>query len=94
MIKINIDKAKEIHKNNIRSVRNPLLQKKDVEYIRALEAGDTEKIAEVVAEKDALRNVTAIVDTVEISSTSVNEIISEIKEIWDENLLGINPTEY
>jgi hypothetical protein len=38
-IGINVDKAKEIHKDKIREVRNPLLEKKDVEYIRAQEVG-------------------------------------------------------
>ena len=41
-IGIDLDKAKEIHKDHIRNVRNPLLQAKDVEYMRAQEAGDTE----------------------------------------------------
>lgn len=90
-IGIDINKAKEIHKNHIRSVRNPLLQEKDVEYMRALEAGDTEKVAEVVVAKQELRDVTKIVDDVEITSTSVHEVTAELKQVWDENVLGTNP---
>jgi hypothetical protein len=90
-IGIDIDKAKEIHKNHIRSVRNPLLQEKDVEYMRALEAGNTEKVAEVAVAKQELRDVTVIVDTAEITSTSVHEVTAELKQVWDETVLGTNP---
>lgn len=90
-IGIDLEKAKEIHKNKIRQVRNPLLQQKDVEYMRALEAGDSEKVSQVVAEKQALRDVTAIVNDVEIESTSVNEVTEQLKQVWDESVLGTNP---
>lgn len=90
-IGINVEKAKEIHKNKIRQVRNPLLQQKDVEYMRALEAGDSEKVSQVVAEKQVLRDVTAIVNDVEIESTSVNEVTEQLKQVWDESVLGTNP---
>ena len=90
-IGIDLDKAKEIHKNHIRNVRNPLLQAKDVEYMRAQEAGDTEKTAAVVAEKQALRDATKLVDNAEITGTSVEDVTAELKQVWDEELLGPNP---
>ena len=86
-----LEKAKEIHKDHIRNVRNPLLQAKDVEYMRAQEAGDTEKSAAVVAEKQALRDATKLVDNVEITGTSVEDVTAELKQVWDEELLGPNP---
>lgn len=90
-IGINIDKAKEIHKNLIRNVRNPLLQEKDVEYMRALEIGDTNKVAEIVSTKQELRDVTQIVDNVEIQGVTVQEVTEELKQVWNENVLGTNP---
>lgn len=90
-IGIDINKAKEIHKDKIREVRNPLLQAKDVEYIRAQEVGDTEKVAAVVAEKQALRDATTLVDDVEITATSVLGVTEELKQVWDETVLGANP---
>ena len=90
-IGFNIEKSKEIHKNTIRTVRNLLLQKADVDYMKALESGDSEKIAEVVATKQALRNAPTIVDEAEISASSVLEITAELKQIWNEQLLGPNP---
>ena len=90
-IGIDINKAKDIHKDKIRQVRNPLLQAKDVEYMRAQESGNTEKIAEIVAEKQALRDVTTIVNNVEITATSVLGVTEELKQVWDENVLGTSP---
>jgi hypothetical protein len=90
-IGIDINKAKDIHKDKIREVRNPLLQAKDVEYMRAQESGDTEKVAEIVAEKQALRDATTIVNDVEITATSVLGVTEELKQVWDENVLGANP---
>jgi hypothetical protein len=90
-IGIDINKAKDIHKDKIREVRNPLLQAKDVEYMRAQESGNTEKVAEIVAEKQAFRDATTIVNDVEISATSVIGVTEELKQVWDETVLGENP---
>ena len=89
MIKINLDKAKEIQKDKIRMVRKPLLEKLDVDFVRALETGgDTTSIT---AQKQALRDITNIVTEAEITGTTVDEITVELKSIWDENVLGPNP---
>ena len=89
MIKINLEKAKEIQKEKIREVRNPLLQKLDVDFVKALEVGgDT---ASIVEQKQALRDVTNIVTEAEIVGTTVTEITAELKEIWNEELLGPKP---
>jgi hypothetical protein len=89
MIKINLDKAKEIQKDKMRVVRKPLLEKLDVDFVRALElGGDTTSIA---AQKQALRDVTNLVTEAEITGTTVTEITTELKAIWDEDLLGPKP---
>jgi hypothetical protein len=89
MIKINVDKAKEIQKDKMRAVRKPLLEKLDVEFVRALELGtDTE---EIKTQKQALRDVTNIVTGAEIVGTTVEEVTTELKQIWDEDLLGPKP---
>lgn len=60
MITIDINKAKEITKNRLRSERSPLLDSLDVAFMRALEQGsDT---AEILAEKQRLRDITVVVD--------------------------------
>jgi hypothetical protein len=89
MIKINVEKAKEIQKDKMRFMREPLLEKLDVDFVKALElGGDT---AAISAQKQALRDVTNIVTEAEISGTTVNEIIAEIDAIWNEELLGPKP---
>jgi hypothetical protein len=68
MITINLDKAKELTKNRLRTERTPLLQTQDVAFQRALEEGaDTTAI---VAEKQRLRDVTQLVDT----ATTLDEL--------------------
>jgi len=89
MIKINIDKAKEIQKDKIREARKPLLEKLDVDFVRALEFGTDTAI--IAAQKQALRDVTNLVTEVEITGTTVDEITIELKEVWDESLLGPKP---
>lgn len=63
MITIDIPKAKLITKDRLRAERSPLLAAQDVAFQRALESGgDT---AAIVAEKQRLRDVTALVDACE-----------------------------
>jgi hypothetical protein len=62
-----------------------------VEYIRALESGDTAKVAEIVAEKQNLRDATTIVANTNITATSVLGVTEELKQVWDSEVLGQNP---
>jgi hypothetical protein len=73
--KINIERAKAVHLNRFRAVRTPKLQKLDIEYMKALEAGDTAKTAEIAAEKQALRDVTL---------TPLPDDFEGIKATWPE----------
>lgn len=68
MIVVNIDKAKAITKDRLRTERTPLLQAQDVAFQRALESGsDTTSI---VAEKQRLRDITNLADT----ATTLDEL--------------------
>ena len=68
MIVINIDKAKEIKKEQLRAERAPLLQAQDVAFQRALETGaDT---SDIVAEKQRLRDITQFAD----QATTLDEL--------------------
>ena len=61
-IVVNLDKAKLITKERLRAERTPLMLVQDVAYTRATETGaDTTAI---VAEKNRLRDITNIVDTI------------------------------
>ena len=90
-IGINVNKAKEIHKDKIREVRKPLLQSEDVTFIRAVEADDTDAKTASATRKQQLRDVTNIVDSVTITATDVTGITNELKAVWDADVLGDNP---
>lgn len=57
MFKLNLEKAKEIHRTNIRWVRKQVLEELDVQYMRALESGNAEKISEITSIKQQLRDL-------------------------------------
>jgi hypothetical protein len=81
MISINIDKAKEIKKQAIRAERKPLLESLDVDFVRALEAGDLAKQQEITAKKQALRDAT------QHSSILDAQSVEDLKQINLNNII-------
>ena len=76
MITIDISKEKEVWKNKIRIARETVLEKLDIDFMKAQEAGtDTTSI---VADKQTLRDLPSQVDT----ATTVDEI----KAVWNDML--------
>jgi hypothetical protein len=61
MIKVNFEKAKEITKNRLRTEREPLFQKLDVEFQKNLEIGNDNP--EVIQEKQRLRDLPQLADS-------------------------------
>lgn len=84
MIPINIEKALEIHKLKLRERREIVFKDLDVEFMKALERGDTVLAAEIGTKKQALRDITDI----DISNIST---LNELKAVWDVDLLGESP---
>ena len=80
---IDMAKAKEIHKNNIRAAREPLLNALDIEFQKALETSSS--TTDIVSKKQALRDAPA--DSA-IASAS-NE--AELKAQWNTSILGTSP---
>jgi len=60
--KVNMAKARAIHMDAIRVVRNAELVKKDVPFMRAVEAGDTDAQTTIGTEKQTLRDIPATFD--------------------------------
>jgi len=56
-IHIDLPAARNIHIDEIRSIRDEKLKSLDIEMLKAIEVGDTVKQAEIVAKKEALRNM-------------------------------------
>ena len=77
MITIDINKAKDVWKEKIRIARKPVLEKLDIDFIKAQEAGTS--TTSIVADKNVLRDLPSQVDT----ATTVDEI----KAVWN-NMLG------
>lgn len=91
-IGINLNKAKDIQKERMREVRKPLLEAEDITYMRAIEAGDTDAQTASATRKQALRDVTQLVDDATITATDVVGITSELKAVWNTDVLGENPS--
>ena len=80
---IDMAKAKEIHKNNIRAARAPKLVELDVEFQKAQET--SAGITTIVANKQALRDAPAAVGITSAVNTT------ELKAQWDTSILGDSP---
>ena len=80
---INMAKAKEIHKENIRSAREPKLAELDIEFQKTLEtSADT---TDIVAKKQALRDAPA--DSAIDAATTTDQL----KAQWNTAILGESP---
>ena len=77
MIKVNLDKAKEIWLDHYRRARTPLLAALDVDFMRAVESGNTDLQKEIASKKQALRDVTL---------TPLPDDLAGIKATWPEVL--------
>ena len=78
-------KAKEIFKDKIREVRQPLLDAEDVVYMKALEADDASAKTASVAKKKALRDAPAA------KAITDADTIAKLKAAWDTSVLGDSP---
>ena len=80
---IDMAKAKEIHKTNIREARTPLLTALDIDFQKALET--TASTTDIVAKKQALRDAPA--DSAIDAATTTDEL----KAQWNTSILGTSP---
>ena len=80
---IDMAKAREIHKTNIRAARTPKLAELDIEFQRALEAGNS--TTDIVAKKQALRDAPAD------SGIAAASDAEALKAQWKTDILGTSP---
>ena len=80
---VDMAKAREIHKTNIRTARTPKLAELDIEFQKALESGAS--TTDIVAKKQALRDAPA--DSVIASASTADEL----KAQWKTDILGTSP---
>ena len=80
---VDIAKAREIHKTNIRNARTPKLAELDIEFQKALETGAS--TTDIVAKKQALRDAPADSDIAAANDTDA------LKAQWKTDILGTSP---
>lgn len=84
MLNIDVNRALDVHKKQIRAKREILFKDLDVQFMRALEVGNTALSTEIGAKKQALRDITDI----DVSNVTT---LDELKALWNEELLGPSP---
>jgi len=80
---VDMAKAREIHKTNIRNARTPKLAELDVEFQKALETGAS--TTDIVAKKQALRDAPAD------SGIDAASDVDALKAQWKTDILGTSP---
>ena len=80
---IDMAKAKEVHRNKIRSARTPKLAELDIEFQKALETGAS--TTDIVAKKQALRDAPADAGIAAASDADA------LKAQWKTDILGTSP---
>ena len=80
-----LTKSKEMFKDKIREVRQPLLDEEDVVYMKALEAADSDAQVASIAKKKALRDAPAA------KAITDADTIAKLKAAWDTSVLGDSP---
>ena len=80
---IDMAKARDIHKKNIRAAREPKLSELDIEFQKAQETSSDTSV--IVAKKQALRDAPAATGI----TTAVNT--TDLKAQWDTSILGTSP---
>lgn len=83
----NLEKAKEIFINRIRTTRDTLFTTLDVQFMIALENGNQTEIQLVTTKKQQLRDATNI----DLSNVVT---LDELKSKWSNEILGNNPYQY
>ena len=80
---IDMAKAREIHKTNIRKARTPKLAELDIEFQKALETGAS--TTDIVSKKQALRDAPAD-SAIDAATTD-----AQLKAQWNADILGSSP---
>jgi hypothetical protein len=83
-ITINLSKAKDIAKDNLRVERAPVLATLDVQFMRAVESGNTSLQTAIAEQKQELRDITShtsITDASDVATlkTAMTTLIEQIK---------------
>lgn len=78
-VEIDVNRAKNIKRNQFRQARKPLLEQLDIEYMKAVETSNTTKKKTIAAKKQELRDVTSI---------DLPDDVDELAKFWPDVLKG------
>ncbi len=79
-ITVDMPKAKTIHMDNIRKVRNTKLKEKDLDFLLAVEKKDIKNQDQIAIEKQILRDIPQNFDL------SIAKTPDELKKLWPDEL--------
>tara|TARA_A100001515_G_scaffold72017_1_gene57389 strand:+ start:1187 stop:1639 length:453 start_codon:yes stop_codon:yes gene_type:complete len=82
-IEMDITKAREVHKENIRNARQEKLAELDIEFQKALETSSS--TTDIISKKQALRDAPAD------SAIAAAKTENELKAQWNTSILGDSP---
>jgi hypothetical protein len=82
MTGIDLKKAKAIWMDKIRAVRGEMLKELDVQWIRAMENGESKLAGDIAAKKQQLRDITSRKEFSKIKK------VEDIQNFWPEILEG------
>ena len=82
-IEMDITKAREVHKENIRNARQEKLAELDIEFQKALETSSS--TTDIISKKQALRDAPAD------SAIAAAKTENEVKAQWHPSILGDSP---
>lgn len=80
-VDVNMPKARDLHMDKIRRVRNDELEKLDISFMRAIEAGDAAEQTSITNQKQALRDIPQELD-LEVFATP-----EDLHASWADNLV-------
>jgi len=80
VISINMEKARAIHMDLIRSVRNQKLSELDSQYMRAIEANNNDAKKTIEKEKQILRDIP---QTFDLSANTAEQLIQKWPSVLD-----------
>jgi len=83
MITINIEKAKEVRRKQLRPERDRKLSALDVAFMKALEQGDTTQQEAIKAKKQALRD--CMQDATINNAETIDELATARPSVLDED---------
>jgi hypothetical protein len=81
-VTINVEEAHNLWKNEWRRVRDPILAKLDVQWMRAMELGDTALAQDLAGKKQTLRDVTLTFLPHRSPGQTVDQFTLSVKAVW------------